>query len=404
LEKGKLLVHKLTKIIYYSKFEIHPNMRNMNFRNIILFICFIALNKISLAQSGERNQELRSGYIITKNNEFWPCYFIKGNKDSISDFVIYLKDKNSSPVKLSHKDINGYTYEGARYDVVPYGSDSIFMERMNKYEPILYYHKNRTKKEFYIKKNNELILLPSKKNELIAFLKEEMKDCESSIENIKFASYNKERLSKIFEKHSSCDSTRITQIKSGFLGGLKLSKLKLDENLLLKYNGKILDLSNVEYPFNSGFLFGVFIDVPFNGNSNERMWSFHPELVLENVNYKIEKYKLYYEVGGKALFGFNINYYTLNLFIRHKGLEKENPIFWDMGFVYSKIHVLKSYVNEGGSTYELEDKLAKSFIGLGCRAGISINNFINCGIQTNYMIATTSPKVWNVDFVIGIEL
>lgn len=349
------------------------------------------------------------GYVITQDDEFKQGYIILSKDINNSEYVDFLKFIKAKPERYNIYDIKEYGFNEVVYVTIPYNNDIVFMRRMNTNEPFLYYYKSKEVKEFYVKKNDELVMLPSEKSELREFLSEELKSCDISIKNSKLAIYNKQRLGFIFERNSNCDNSRIPFFSYGVYIGGGMSKLTLDPSTIFTYfepnssTGVIsVKVGSVDFNPQSGFSGGFFADIPLTVYGGKL--SFHPELEFKRNAYNFKKV-----INDE--FGFDINYYSSNLFARYKSLNRKFAAFIDFGFIYSILDVNNSYyLNTFSNTkYELDPKLENSIFGLGIGAGMSFpfstRNSLDVSVRYSYLYSQSRmPKVSNLDLVVGIAL
>ena len=387
-------------------------MKNLTIILITIFSLFYLTSKSQndnpVIEDYKEALNAEKGYIITQDDEFKQGYIIVSKDINNSEYIDFLKFIKAKPERYSIYDIKEYGYNEVVYVTVPYKNDVVFMRRMNTKEPFLYYYRSREVKEFYIKKDNELVLLPSEKSELKGLLSEEMKNCAISVKNSKLAIYNKQRLSYIFERNSNCDEKRIPFFNYGVYLGGGISNLKLDPTRIIVYNDPnsptgivALQLGNVDNTQKVGFAVGFFADIPLTIYGGKI--SFHPELEVKRNSYSFKR-SLYSELR------FDLNYYSANLFARYKSLKRKKAVFIDFGFIYSIIDASNSYYENTftDTKYLLDPKLENSIYGLGIGAGMSFpfstRNSIDVSLRYSYLYSQSKmPKVSNLDLVLGIS-
>jgi hypothetical protein len=182
----------------------------------------------------------------------------------------------------------------------------------------------------------------------------------------------------------------------------------LDPTRIIVYNDPnsptgivAFQLGNVDQTQKVGFALGFFADIPLT--IYDGRLSFHPELELKRNSYNFKR-SLYSD------FGFNLNYYSANLFARYKSLKRKNAVFIDFGFIYSIIDASNSYYDNTftDTRYLLDPKLGNSIYGLGIGAGMSFpfstRKSVDVSLRYSYLYSQSKmPKVSNLDLVVGIS-
>jgi hypothetical protein len=276
---------------------------------------------------------------------------------------------------------------------MPFKGDSVFMQKLNHQYPRLYYQHNDSGKFFYIKTPKKFEQIPADKHALREFLTNEMINCDYSLANIQKARYKKSYLRYLFERNEKCSSDRIPAVSYGLYTGIKLNKLKLNDEVVYKYGSDVyFTLKDIDYMWNTGWIVSLFLDFPLTVLDGKM--SFHPEIQYERSTYEFVKQDI--EID----FGFDIHYYTANCFLRYKTLDKNKPLFADFGFCYSAIDVTDAYIED----QELFHQLADYLIGVSVGGGISINNRYDITLRSNYSLSHTMPKVFSLNLLFGIEL
>lgn len=344
-------------------------------------------------QTGFGNEDKVKGYIICKNNTYQQGFIIFGSDKDNSLYIHFLQFKNDSPVKLSDKEIIAYGSSNVRYDLMPFRGDSLFMQKLNDKNPVVYCLKHEKDNLFFIKTESKFELIPKSKNALREYLADEMRRCDHSLENIKKAKYQKKRLKYIFKRNENCSPDRIPAFNYGIYIGVKFNTLRLNDEVVYKYGADIFfTLEDIDYTWQSGGLFLLYFDFPLDVMDGKL--SFHPELQYEKSKYDFIKHDLDID------FGFDLNYYTANCFLRYKNLDKKKALFADFGFCYSVLHVSNAYIVD----QELFHQLADYLIGVSIGGGVSIHNRFDFGLRSNYMLSHSMPKVLSLNLVIGVEL
>lgn len=374
---------------------------------ILIGLCLIITKKSSAqTDSKDFNSSIRKGYIIINDSIFKQGFIVLTTDISNAKYVDFLKNLNAKPERLTIKEINEYGYEDVVYIAIPYKNEMVFMRRLNSKEPFVYYYKSKNNKEFYIIKDNNLVLLPSDKKKLRVFLKSELANCDISNKNAQLAIYNKERLAYIFERNSNCDISRIPFFSFGVNFGSTMSYLKLNpkKNIPFIIEGEFgygaISNENIIFENNFGYFGSIFLDIPLS--AKEGKLSFHPEFEFKSVNYN-------FKVGTISDIGFDINYYSINLFTRYKSLNRKLATFVDLGFIYSILDLRNpNYENSSSSSsYFIYPNFSNSVYGLGIGCGVSLpisaRNYIDMSLRYSYLITQERmPSVSSLDLVIGV--
>ena len=380
----------------------------------IFIILFIGLslfsNKKSNAQSDVENMNspIRHGYIIINDSIYKQGYIVLATDICNAKYVDFLKYENATAERLSIEDIKEYGFDDVVYVTIPYKGKIVFMRRLNTCAPFVFYFKSKGRKEFFIKKDNNLILLPEDKNELRSFLKFEFENCSISSVNSQLAIYNKERLKYIFERNSTCDLSRIPHFSYGIHFGFALNYLKLDPNTLIPtytegdIGNDAISVKNIVFNRNFGYMGGIFLDIPLS--INEGRLSFRPEIDIKRVNYS-------FKLGASSKLGFDVNYYNINLFTRYKSLNRKYAPFVDFGITYSFLDVNNPFYENKSSSLPsyIYPNLSNSAYGLGLGIGLSLpvfnRNYIDMSLRYSFLINQEKmPSVSSIDFVIGVEI
>lgn len=367
---------------------IKRNYLKVFLAGILSLIYFVSYSQENIS---EQDRNIVKGYIITKDKKYRQGFIIESTEKENSQFIYFLEHKNSQPTKLDENDIIVYGYGDKVYELMPFLNDSVFMQKLNFQDPILYYLNERAHRIFFVKSGNKFEIIPSKKDELQEYLKKELEDCKESLDNINIARYSKNRLEYIFKRNENCSSDRIPKFTFGVYTGLSFSKLRLNQEVVYKYGTDIyFNLEDIDYKWESGGFVNIFIDLPIDANEGKLF--FHPEFQLSKSKYNFEK--------NNINFGFNINYYTVNGFLRYKNLDKRKALFIDFGLMYSSIEVTKSYIMDE----YLFHQLANYLIGVGVGAGVSINDSFDIGFRSSYSLSHSMPKELDFKLLIGIEI
>ncbi len=339
------------------------------------------------------NADKVKGYIIRKNNTYQQGFIIYGTDRDNTQYIHFLQFKNDAPVKLSGKEIIAYGSGDIRYDLMPFNGDSLFMQKLNDKNPAVYYLKHEKDNLFFIKTESKFELIPKSKNVLREYLADEMRSCDQSLENIKKAKYQKKCLKYIFKRNENCSPDRIPAFNYGIYTGVKFNTLRLNDEVVYKYGSDIyFTLEDIDYMWQTGGLLVLYFDFPLNVMDGKI--SFHPELQYEKSSYEFINHDL------KIDFGFDINYYTANCFLRYKNLHKKKALFADFGFCYSSIDVSNAYIVD----QELFHQLADYLIGVSIGGGVSIHNRFDIALRSSYMLSHSMPKVLSLNLFIGVEL
>lgn len=339
------------------------------------------------------NKEIVKGYIITKDNEYHQGFLLYGSEKENTRFIYFKKSKNSKPERLNNKQVNAFGNGDKHYELVPFSVDSVFMQKLNQQYPLVYYLHTDSGNFFYIKTPDRFDKIPSNKEDLRAFLTNEMINCNHSLENIKHATYKKKYLHYLFERNEECSSDRIPAFSYGMYTGIKFNKLKLNDEVVYKYGSDIyFTLEEIDYIWKTGGVIAFFLDFPLSVMDGKI--SFHPEIQYERSTYDFVKQDI--EID----FGFDINYYTANCFLRYKTLDKKKPLFADFGFCYSAIDVTNAYIKD----QELFHQMADYLIGISFGGGVSIRNKYDIALRSNYSLSHSMPKVFSLNLLVGIQL
>ncbi|MGE0079042.1 MAG: hypothetical protein AB7S48_14385 [Bacteroidales bacterium] len=388
----------------------------------ILFIGLsLMITNKSNAQSNleDFNSPIRHGYIIINDSIYKQGFIVLATDKSNAEYVDFLKYTNADPERLSIKDIKEYGYNDVVYVAIPYKKKIVFMQQLNSKEPFIYYYKSKNCKEFFIMKDNSLVLLPSDIKELRNFLKSEFANCSISCKNVQIAIYNKQRLKYIFERNSTCDAKRIPRFNYGVSLGSTISHLKLNprSNIPSYTEGDMgnsaISIRSITFNKNVGYVGGFFLDIPLSVQNGKL--SFHPEFEFKSVNYNFDidtkSVNDNLEVNTDSKIGFDINYYTINLFTRYKSLNRRLAPFFDFGLVYSILNVTNPYYKNSSSSLPsyIYPNLSNSIYGLGLGGGVSLpilnRNYIDISLRYTFLINQDKmPNVSSLDFVVGIEI
>ncbi|HAF29371.1 MAG TPA: hypothetical protein DCG75_10030 [Bacteroidales bacterium] len=381
---------------------------------IIIFFSFLYLTSKSqddnpVIKEYKEALNAEKGYIITQQNEYKQGYIIISKDVNNSEYVDFLRFIKAEPVRFTKSEIKEYGYDEVVYVTMPYNNDIVFMRKMNENEPCLYYYKSNDKKEFYIKKNNELILLPQDSKELRDFLQEEMSECNISEQNSKLAIYNKKRLAYIFERNSACNEKRIPFFNYGVYIGLGVSNLKMDPNRVVTFYNEnnsnpdyvSIALGNFDYEYHIGYSGGFYADIPLDVYGGKL--SFHPEILIKRTGYKF-KNNYYGE------FCFDVNYYMTNLFVRYRGLDRKKSAFVEFGFGYSLIYEKNLYYfyNLTNQKYDVNPMLGNTVYGLGLGVGMSfpfsVRNGVDLSLRYTFLYSQEKmPTVSTLDLIVGFS-
>jgi hypothetical protein len=353
--------------------------------------------------------KLEKGYIITKKNEYKACFIHVGNENNNWEFVDYQKFKTTKPARLTKDDISGYGYEDVYYELMPYKEDSVFMLKINNKEPFLYYYKTKDEKKFFFKKGEEFKLLPENKQDLITTLKEEYIECDFILDQIKYVSHNKTRLSNILLLNEKCINKKLSYFKYGIGTSYLLTDLKLYSSAITSFNpgGLVVFMNEMSFEKQSGFNLNFFMDVPFI--ENNFYWTIHPEIEYIKAKYtysgvvQVDDF-LFPELIGENL-DLQINYFNINVFFRYNSLRKKASFYTDFGPILS-LNSSKSTINQT----EIELNLNNFMIGFGLGLGVDYPIFktssINVGLKANYLFPAGGEelekfKVWNLGVAAG---
>lgn len=339
------------------------------------------------------NKEIVKGYIITKDNKYQQGFLLYGTEQENTHFIYFKEYKKSKPLRLDGYQVNAFGSACKNYELMPLNGDSVFMQKMNQQYPVVYYLHNDSGKLFYIKTQEKFEQIPANEDDLREFLTNEMINCKHSLENIKQAGYKKKYLHYLFERNEECSSDRIPAFRYGIYAGIKFNKLKLNDEIVYKYGSDVyFTLEDIDYMWQSGGLISIFLDFPLS--TMEGKFSFHPEIQYEKSNYDFTHH------DPEINFGFELNYYTANCFLRYKTLDKQKALFADFGFCYSAIDVSNAYIED----QELFHQLADYLLGVTVGGGISIHNRFDVALRSNYSLSHSMPKVFSLNLLIGIEL
>lgn len=369
----------------------------MKSRILITVIIVTFLSSISKSQDlkyyENQKDNAKKGYIITKDKEYQQVFIFEGIDKDNSDFVIYINDKKAPVQKYSKYEISEYGYEDVVYEAIKHKGDVVFMRRMNKKEPFMYYYNNSNSREFYLKKNDKLELLPKSKNELRNTLNNEFANCEFTETITKLASYNKNRLNNIINRLENCDNHKISYFKIGIMGGLRSHNIIMEKGIF--ESQRELEKVSMNLPY-----FGLFVDIPMSQNNQH--FTFHPELEFLNA----KQYEINTESSDLT---FDINYTTTNLFFRYNSLRPINSLFVDFGIIYSNLKISNIEENDEINTTELIDNdLSNSIYGIGAGIGFDFTFksrlAFNIGIRGSYLIsAYKKPNVWNTGLYLSFS-
>ncbi len=380
---------------------------------LILFLFFTttyAQDDNPVIKEYKEGWDAEKGYIITQNDEYKQGYLLINKDINNSEYVDFLSYIKAQPERFTIENIKEYGYNEIVYVTIPYKGGIVFMRRMNTKEPYVYYYKSKDVREFYIIKEKELVLLPSEKTALRDFLKTELSNCEISSKNAALAIYNKQRLTYIFERHSTCDQDRIPYFNYGMYLGYGLSNLKLDPNRVISFynaNSTIpgyvsMEVGDLSGQFESAYFGGIFADIPLTVYGGKL--SVHPEIQFKRAEYSYMK-------NTYGEFGFDINYYATNILVRYKTLNPQRALFFDFGFNYLIIDVNNPYFlnTNTNDKYILNHGMENAAFGLVAGAGISIpfsvRNTVDISLRYSYLYSQSKmPTVSNFDFLVAIGL
>jgi hypothetical protein len=348
------------------------------------------------------------GYIITLDNERKPGFIITSDDARNSKYIYYQKYKGADPEILSVKDILGYGFESDLYNRFIVEQDTVFMKKLNKNKPFLYYSKSNGVKQIYIEGSSGLKLLSNNKDQLIQELRNNLTNCDET-EYIHKAIYNKTRLSNILEYYGHCNTQKLPYFKFGVFAGSKLSEIQFKDNTFQSYqtNAPLVIVSNLNFDAAISYYVGLYADILFSKSFNV---TFHPELEYANSRYKfmgdieVLNSASYPNLeGGKLI--LNVSYFNFDLYFRYNTLKKNTSLIFDFGPILS-YNIPKVEIE----STEVEVDFNNFMLGIGGNIGVETPVFdkynLTTGLNANYLFSsgegeTTKFSTWNVGLFVG---
>ena len=380
---------------------------------IVLFYLIYISTYAQVDNSTVRKDGTIPGYIINKQNEYKAGFLVVSNDEANSEYVDFLKFRKAPKERLTKNNISGYGYNNIIYELMPYKNDSVFLQRLNKQEPYLYYYKGKEIKEFYIKKEEELCLLPENRSKLVSELKSTYNNCDAVLDQMEYATYNKNRLSNILIFYNDCSNKKLPYFKVGILSGYMFNNIKFSNSSIRSYyeSGPIISVTDPSFEQRCGYGLGIYFDALFL--ENKYNWTLHSEIEFSKVKYDfigkatIVNFWDYSDLINKDL-DLEMNYYNANIFFRYNSLRKKVSIYTDFGPVIS-------YIKENSKIdkTEIDFHLNNFMIGFGTGIGIDYPIFsrfnLNIGLKGNYLLPAGGEeyekfRVWNWGLALGIGI
>jgi len=253
-------------------------------------------------------------------------------------YVSAIVETEVSPVKISMLRFN------PELQIV---ADTVFLQTMIQGIKSLYYYKDSDGKDnFYIKQNEEFVLLAYKKylkiyegtsvvldnKRYIGQLTVYLKDCPTIKSKLNNTNYNKNSLEKLLLSYYECTQSVIkfqkktekAIIEIGVLAGISVSSLK--------FKGKDFPhLENAEYSNSLNFTGGLFLDIVLP--RDQRKWSIYNEFIY--TSYKVDGNYVDIKNSYKHTIvysEFDYSYLKMNNMLRYKFPIGTLFAFFNAGF------------------------------------------------------------------------
>ncbi len=285
-------------------------------RLVIILLVFISQETIG-------QEYFTSGYIVNKEGDT-----IQGSIDYRNNSLNRIRFKD-----LKNGTINSYTpesiiafkvdndiYKSANIETNT-SSAPVFLKTIVEGEKSLFsYEQLNERIEFYIKNNEEYILLVFNKEAYTLKKNEKFKgqltfylnDCPSINSHTERASYNAASLGNVFEKYYECtgntvDYKKDTKIKieKGVIAGVSITSLKFNDNDTSPY-------LNSKFKTSTDFTGGVFFDISLS--QKEKKWSLYNEILY----YSYKTSNEYEDIENENI------YTTTNTKISHSFIKMNN--------------------------------------------------------------------------------
>lgn len=245
------------------------------------------------------------------------------------------KENNTKIIKYTPEDLKEYGLKNGRIYVskqieVGHNTRKVFLERLVKGNATLYYFTNENGKTFFIETDSSS-LIPVYKKDVISrkiIFKEQLdsllKDCDSTKNAIKVASYNRQSLSRLVIMYNTCELKPLSFFKFGLsIGGVST-------RVFFPSNMSYTLLTGADFDNDYSYTLGAFCDIPI---TKERFYLHTEVCYLGNKFYsnKID------EVSNSETQIF-VNTSTINIPVMVRfvpSIYKHRP-FFNLGPVFSQ--------------------------------------------------------------------